>query len=178
MVMIVIGDSPNTRDWPFFAQALHRQNTHIIQLLERQLLNQERIMAQNDEILTEVDDLQEAVEVISGGVDSLDKNLAAAKSRLSELEAAGVAPATVEALRRAVDGAQGIADRFKAAVDPAQPTPTEPTPAPVEDVPTDATDTTPVTDAPAAEAPADVPADGGVVAEDPASVESEPDTAQ
>ena len=172
-MMIVIGDSPNSRDWPSFAQALYRQNTHISQLLERLLLNQERIMAQNDEILTEVDDLQEAVAVISGGVDSLDSNLAAAKDRLAELEAAGVAPSTVEALRRAVDGAQGIADRFKAAVDPAQPTPTDEAPAPVESVPTDATDTTPVT-----EAPADVPADSGVVAEDPASVESEPDTAQ
>lgn len=164
-MMIVIGDSRDPRDWPHYAQVIHRQNQEIMRLLRAQARTQENIMAQNDEILTEVDDLQAAVAVIGDGVTSLDGNLAAATARLAELEAAGVAPATVEALRRAVDGAQAIADRFKAAVDPAQPTPTDPTPAPVEDVPTD-------TDAPAPEpVEGEVVGDSGVVADEASTPE-------
>lgn len=157
---ISIGDSKDPKTWPEFARILYRQNLEI-------LTNQRNLMSQNEEILTEVDDLQAAVAVINGGVDTLDSNLEAALGRISELESAGVAPTTVAALRRAVDGAQGVADRFKAAVDPAQPTPTDEVPPPVENVPTDPTEGTPADSAPAdgVEPSTDAPADSGVVAD-------------
>ena len=96
--------------------------------------SQESIMSQNDALLAEVNDLKAAVAVINDGTDTMQANLDAAKARIAELEAAGVAPETVAALTDAVDGVQAIADRFSAAADPEVPTPTDPTPAPVEDV--------------------------------------------
>lgn len=118
----------------------------------------------NEQIQSEINDLNASVSVISTGVTTLQSNLALAQAQIADLAAAGVSQDVIDNLSAAVDGAQAIAAKFEAAVDPAQPTPApEDLPAPVEPV------VTPEAPAEGAdEAPADSPvvADGGEPAVD------------
>lgn len=99
------------------------------------LNNQKEILMSNEAIQNEVNDLNAAVTVIGTGIGALTGNLDLALAKITELEAAGVDPVVVESLKAAVDGAQGIAAQFAAAVDPEQPTP------PVEEIPTEPVET-------------------------------------
>lgn len=108
------------------------------------LTNQGVIMAQNEEIQQEVADLEEAFTVITTEFGGMAAALAVANHRVEELEAAGVAPQTVEQLRKAVDKVQEFSNRIVQAIDPGQTTPTTPTPDPIPDVATDPTATEPV----------------------------------
>lgn len=100
----------------------------------------ESIMASNEDIQSEVNDLKNATALIAEGVSTLKANLSVATDKINELESAGVSPDTLASLRAAVDGAQEIAGQFQAAADPDVPTP-DPSelPDPVEPTPSDPT---------------------------------------
>lgn len=108
------------------------------------LANERVIMSQNEEIQTEVADLETAFTVIATEFTGLAASLAVANARVVELEAAGVAPQTVAQLRLSVDKVQEFANRIVQSIDPGQPTPTTPSPSPAENVETDPTSTEPV----------------------------------
>lgn len=137
----------------------YREFTHKFDLILRSLSELTEkvgiIMAQNEAIQQEVDDLNASVAVIAAGVGTLSTDLDTARQRIAELEAneaaliaAGVSPEVVANLKAAVDGAQNIASAFQAAVDPEQPTP------PVEELPDPVTPETPAEE-PSVEEPVD-----------------------
>lgn len=187
MLLIIGSDSADPSQWPKFARTISHQQT-LIMAANRVLIEQnndiierlDRIMASNEEIMVEVEELQASVGVISTGIDTMQSDLDTANSRLLELEASGLAPATVAALRGAVDNVQKVADRFKAAVDPKQETPDEATaPEPVADVPTDATADAPLPEGePAVVVDDSEPVAADVAAEEAAVVEADTATEQ
>lgn len=102
-------------------------------MLRQVLSNQEKAMATQEDLQTQVDELNSAVATIGAGVSSLKANLQLAADEIAK----GPQELNIDALTAAVDGAQALADQFLVpAVDPAQPTPpAEEVPAPVEEAP-------------------------------------------
>jgi TolA-binding protein len=102
-------------------------------MLRQILKNQETVMASQEDLQREVDDLNSALATIGAGVSSLQANLQLAADELAK----GASGLNVDTLVSAVDAAQNLASSFIVpAVDPATETPpAEEVPAPVEEAP-------------------------------------------